>query len=326
MKLGLINLVLCFVVALIISPMIIKFLHKLKFGQSILIYVEKHKQKSGTATMGGIIFLLSSFVGYFVFFQKNNILATTVMLSFLFFGILGFLDDFIKIKFKQNEGLKPYQKIIGQLGISIILAVFIYNSQLVGTTCNIPFSSKTIDLGFWIIPFVIFIYLAVVNSVNLIDGLDGLCGGVSAVVIIAMSILITIISSSIEGVIAIEHTNVVKVSLGVAGSVLGFLCYNCYPAKVFMGDTGSLALGGLIASMTILTRNYFLIIIIGIMFVLTTLSVILQVTYFKLTHKRIFKMSPLHHHFEQTTHETKVVAIYIIVTIVVSILTISIYL
>ena len=105
MKLGLINLVLCFVVALIISPMIIKFLHKLKFGQSILIYVEKHKQKSGTATMGGIIFLLSSFVGYFVFFQKNNILATTVMLSFLFFGILGFLDDFIKIKFKQNEGL-----------------------------------------------------------------------------------------------------------------------------------------------------------------------------------------------------------------------------
>lgn len=326
MKLGLINLVLCFVVALIISPMIIKFLHKLKFGQSILIYVEKHKQKSGTATMGGIIFLLSSFVGYFVFFQKNNILATTVMLSFLFFGILGFLDDFIKIKFKQNEGLKPYQKIIGQLGISIILAVFIYNSQLVGTTCNIPFSSKTIDLGFWIIPFVIFIYLAVVNSVNLIDGLDGLCGGVSAVVIVAMSILITIISSSIEGVIAIEHTNVVKVSLGVAGSVLGFLCYNCYPAKVFMGDTGSLALGGLIASMTILTRNYFLIIIIGIMFVLTTLSVILQVTYFKLTHKRIFKMSPLHHHFEQTTHETKVVAIYIIVTIVVSILTISIYL
>lgn len=326
MKLGLINLVLCFVVALIISPMIIKFLHKLKFGQSILIYVEKHKQKSGTATMGGIIFLLSSFVGYFVFFQKNNILATTVMLSFLFFGILGFLDDFIKIKFKQNEGLKPYQKIIGQLGISIILAVFIYNSQLVGTTCNIPFSSKTIDLGYWIIPFVIFIYLAVVNSVNLIDGLDGLCGGVSAVVIVAMSILITIISSSIEGVIAIEHTNVVKVSLGVAGSVLGFLCYNFYPAKVFMGDTGSLALGGLIASMTILTRNYFLIIIIGIMFVLTTLSVILQVTYFKLTHKRIFKMSPLHHHFEQTTHETKVVAIYIIVTIVVSILTISIYL
>lgn len=326
MKLGLINLVLCFVVALIISPMIIKFLHKLKFGQSILIYVEKHKQKSGTATMGGIIFLLSSFVGYFVFFQKNNILATTVMLSFLFFGILGFLDDFIKIKFKQNEGLKPYQKIIGQLGISIILAVFIYNSQLVGTTCNIPFSSKTIDLGFWIIPFVIFIYLAVVNSVNLIDGLDGLCSGVSAVVIIAMSILITIISSSIEGLIAIEHANVVKVSLGVAGSVLGFLCYNCYPAKVFMGDTGSLALGGLIASMTILTRNYFLIIIIGIMFVLTTLSVILQVTYFKLTYKRIFKMSPLHHHFEQTTHETKVVAIYIIVTIVVSILTISIYL
>lgn len=326
MKLGLVNLVVCFLIALIISPVIIKELYKLKFGQNILIYVEKHKQKNGTATMGGLIFLISGIVGYFIFFNKNNRLATMALISFVFFGILGFLDDFIKIKFKQNEGLKPYQKIIGQVGISIILAVFVYKSSLVGATCNIPFTTKTIDLGYFIIPFVIFVYLAIVNSVNLIDGLDGLCGGVSTFVIIAMSILIAIISKDYTGVSAEEINNLNIFSLGVAGAVMGFLCFNCYPAKVFMGDTGSLALGGVIASMTIFSKNYFLIMIIGIMYVLTSLSVILQVLSYKLTHKRIFKMSPLHHHFEQSIHETKVVAIYIIVTIIISVLTISLYL
>lgn len=326
MKLGLVNLVVCFLIALIISPVIIKELYKLKFGQNILIYVEKHKQKNGTATMGGLIFLISGIVGYFIFFNKNNRLATMALISFVFFGVLGFLDDFIKIKFKQNEGLKPYQKIIGQVGISIILAVFVYKSSLVGATCNIPFTTKTIDLGYFIIPFVIFVYLAIVNSVNLIDGLDGLCGGVSTFVIIAMSILIAIISKDYTGVSAEEINNLNIFSLGVAGAVMGFLCFNCYPAKVFMGDTGSLALGGVIASMTIFSKNYFLIMIIGIMYVLTSLSVILQVLSYKLTHKRIFKMSPLHHHLEQSIHETKVVAIYIIVTIIISVLTISLYL
>lgn len=326
MRYALLNLCVCLLVAVIIAPLIIKWLYKLKFGQSILIYVEKHKQKSGTATMGGIIFILSSFIGYFIFFSKHNTLATILMCSFLFFGVLGFLDDFIKIKYKQNEGLKPYQKIIGQFGIAIILAIFVYKSELVGTSCNIPFSQKTIDFGYWIIPFVIVVYLAVVNSVNLIDGLDGLCGSISSIVIIVMCIVIGITTSSLEGVISTETQNMIIVSMGIAGSVMGFLCYNAYPAKVFMGDTGSLALGGAIASLTIFSRNYFLIMIVGIMFVLTTLSVILQVVSYKLTKKRIFKMSPLHHHFEQSTHETKVVAIYIIVTLFVGFLTISLYL
>ena len=327
MKLALFNFLICMVITIIIAPFIIKCLYKLKFGQSILIYVEKHKQKGGTATMGGIIFLISSIVGYFIFFAKNNVLGTTIILSFLFFGILGFLDDFIKIKFKQNEGLKPYQKIIGQFGISIILAIFIYNSELVGSICNIPFSSKTIDFGYWIIPFVIFIYLAIVNSVNLIDGLDGLCGGVSSVVLIVMCIVVFLASVGIDNdILVAEYQNIVIVCMGISGSLLGFLCFNSYPAKVFMGDTGSLALGGVIASLSILSRNYFLIIIVGFMFVLTTMSVILQVASFKLTHRRIFKMSPIHHHFEQSTHETKVVAIYIIVTIAIGILTIGLYL
>ena len=326
MRYALLNLCLCLLVAVIIAPFIIKWLYKLKFGQSILIYVEKHKQKSGTATMGGIIFLLSSFIGYFIFFSKHNTLATILMCSFLFFGVLGFLDDFIKIKYKQNEGLKPYQKIIGQFGIAIILAIFVYKSELVGTSCNIPFSQNTIDFGYWIIPFVIVVYLAVVNSVNLIDGLDGLCGSISTIVIIVMCIIISITTSSLDGVLSAETQNMIIVSMGIAGSVLGFLCYNAYPAKVFMGDTGSLALGGAIASLTIFSKNYFLIMIVGIMFVLTTLSVILQVASYKLTKKRIFKMSPLHHHFEQSTHETKVVAIYIIVTLLIGFLTISLYL
>lgn len=326
MRYALLNLCVCLLVAVIIAPFIIKWLYKLKFGQSILIYVEKHKQKSGTATMGGIIFLLSSFIGYFIFFSKHNTLATILMCSFLFFGVLGFLDDFIKIKYKQNEGLKPYQKIIGQFGIAIILAIFVYKSELVGTSCNIPFSQNTIDFGYWIIPFVIVVYLAVVNSVNLIDGLDGLCGSISTIVIIVMCIIISITTSSLDGVLSAETQNMIIVSMGIAGSVLGFLCYNAYPAKVFMGDTGSLALGGAIASLTIFSKNYFLIMIVGIMFVLTTLSVILQVASYKLTKKRIFKMSPLHHHFEQSTHETKVVAIYIIVTLFIGFLTISLYL
>lgn len=326
MKYGLLNLCLCLMVAIIIAPFIIKWLHKLKFGQSILIYVEKHKSKSGTPTMGGIIFLLSSFVGYFIFYSKHNILATISMLSFLFFGLIGFLDDYIKIKYKQNEGLKPYQKMLGQFGIAIILAIFVYKSNLVGTTCNIPFSDMTIDFGIWIIPFVIVVYLAIVNSVNLIDGLDGLCSSVSFVVIIVMCILITIMNSALDGVALLESQNLVIANLGIAGGVLGFLLFNSYPAKVFMGDTGSLAIGGAIASLTIFSKNYFLIMLIGVMYVLTSLSVILQVISYKLTKKRIFKMAPLHHHFEQTMSETKVVTMYTIVTIVIGLLTISLYL
>lgn len=326
MKYGMLNLNLCLIVAVVIAPFIIKWLHKLKFGQNILIYVEKHKSKSGTPTMGGIIFIISSFVGYFVFYSKHNVLATTMMLSFLFFGILGFLDDFIKIKYKQNEGLKPYQKMLGQFGIAVVLSIFVYKSELIGGVCNIPFSHNTINLDIWIIPFVIIVYLAIVNSVNLIDGLDGLCSSVSFVVMIVMCILITIMSSSLEGVALLENQNLVISCMGIAGSVLGFLLFNSYPAKVFMGDTGSLALGGAIASLVTFTRNYFMIMIVGVMFVLTTLSVILQVTCYKLTKKRIFKMSPLHHHFEQTMNETKVVTMYTVVTIIMGILTISLYL
>lgn len=326
MKFAIINLVICFLLSVIFSPIIIRGLYRLKFGQSILVYVEKHKEKSGTATMGGLIFILSAFIGYFIFLKDDNVLATISMLSFLFFGILGFLDDFIKIKYKHNEGLKPYQKIIGQLGISIIIAIFVYNSDLVGSECLIPFSNSKVNLGIWIVPFVVIVYLSIVNSVNLIDGLDGLCASVSSVVLLVLTIITFIASKFLDGVYLSETTNLIIVSLGIVGAVLGFLCYNSYPAKVFMGDTGSLALGGFIASLTTFTKNYFLFMIVGIMFVLTCISVVMQVGYYKMTKKRIFKMAPLHHHFEQTQHEVKVVVVYVIVTLIVGLLSICLYL
>lgn len=323
MRVGLMCAVVCFLVSLIIAPIIIKRIQKLKAGQNILIYVEQHKSKSGTPTMGGIIFLLSSIVGYLFTINSSNTLATICMLSLLFFGVLGFLDDFIKIKFKQNEGLKPYQKVIGQVGLSLIIAIYIYMSDMVGSKMIIPFADVSIDVGFWIIPIVVIFYIAVTNSVNLIDGLDGLCGGVTSVVIFSFSIVLLGLTSGLDGVYLEEINNIYIISLGVFGALMGFLCFNVYPAKIFMGDTGSLALGGFLSSIFALTREYFLIILLGIAYVITTLSVILQVISFKLTKKRIFKMTPIHHHFEKSIHESKVTNIYIILTIIVSILTIS---
>lgn len=325
MKVGLINLILCFLISVMIAPPIIKWLRKLKFGQSILVYVEQHKTKSGTPTMGGIIIVLSAIIGYVFNWDKNNILATISILSLLFFGMLGFLDDFIKIKFKHNEGLKPYQKIIGQLGIATIIAIYIYMSDLVGGSVLIPFTNRAIYLGWFIIPFVIIFYIAVVNSVNLLDGLDGLCGGVSSIVFIVFSVVLAILSSALDSVYFQELNNIIIVTLGVAGAILGFLCFNFYPARVFMGDTGSLAIGGFLASILALTREYLLIFVIGAVFVVTSLSVIVQVFSFKVFKKRIFKMTPIHHHFEYYYHESKVTSLYYVVTLLLGVLTIALY-
>ena len=326
MKSGLLNLCICFLVSIIISPLIIKWLRKLKFGQSILVYVEQHKSKSGTPTMGGIIIIISALIGYLIFFGDNNILATISILSFVFFGLLGFLDDFIKIKFKQNEGLKPYQKVIGQLGLSIIIAIYIYMSELVGTKILLPFNWGEVDIGLWIIPFVVFFFIAVVNSVNLIDGLDGLCGGVSVVVLSVLSIILMLISKTFDGVYLSEINNIIIVTLGVVGAILGFLCFNSFPAKVFMGDTGSLAIGGFLSAVLALSKEYMLMLIIGFAFVLTVVSVVIQVSVYKLTKKRVFKMSPMHHHFESMMHEAKVTNLYMILTLIIGVLTISFYL
>ncbi len=321
----------CILLALIISPIIFKLLRKLKSGQNILEYVDNHKNKQGTLSMGGLIFVITIFV-CFLFFYKNMMLASLVIFITFSYALLGFIDDFLKVRLKHNEGLKPYQKIIGQVGISVIIALFVYNFGMLGTSIAIPYSNIIVNISFWIIPLVIIFFLAVTNSVNLTDGLDGLAGYNSLIVIITLGCisLIKYFVSINEGIIldlSNEYLNLAIVCLGMAGALLVFLIFNCYPAKIFMGDTGSLALGGFIASVACFLQEYLLIIVIGFVFVLSAFSDILQVAYYKLKKKRIFLMAPFHHHLERKgMHETKIVGIYVFITLVLCLITIMLYL
>ncbi len=319
----------CFIVCLLISvalsPLIIKASKKFKASQTILNYVEAHKGKEGTPTMGGLIFILT-LCFCFCFFTKNFQLATISLAVMLSYGVLGFLDDFIKIKFKQNLGLRPYQKIIGQFGIATIVAFYCYYSNLVSSKIFVPFTDLTINLGWAIIPFIIFVYLAVVNSVNLTDGLDGLAGGVSCAYLIGfIGVLLIYQQAAMTPAISGEFENLLILCFCALGAVLGFLCFNAFPAKIFMGDTGSLALGGLLTSVAVFSRTTLLIPLIGIMFVASALSVCIQVFHFKRTKKRVFLMAPIHHHFEKKgVHENRITFVYIVITVAMSALVIAI--
>lgn len=319
----------CFLVCLVISvgigPFVIFASKKFKASQTILHYVEAHKSKDGTPTMGGLIFIVAIMFS-FCFFTKNFQLAVVSIAVMLAYGILGFLDDFIKIKFKQNLGLKPYQKVIGQVGIATIIAFYVYYSNLIGSTLIVPFTNISINLGWGIIPFVIFVYLAVVNSVNLTDGLDGLAGGVSASYLIGfIGILLIYSKNALTATEVGEYQNLLILCFCALGSIVGFLCYNVNRAKIFMGDTGSLALGGLLTSIAVFSNTTLLIPLIGIMFVVSAVSVCLQVLHFKRTKKRIFLMAPIHHHFEKKgVHENRITFVYIVITIAISALVIAI--
>ena len=254
--------------------------------------------------MGGFIFILAGIIASAIFLRGDVYIPILVLLIILGYGLLGFLDDFIKIKFHKNEGLKPYQKLIGQLSIATIVAIFVY-FKLGG---ELDLFGLNIDLGLFIIPFIIFFYVAVTNSVNLTDGLDGLASGASGTYLLFFGLIIAIYAG---------EENLAIISFALVGALLGFILFNCFPAKIFMGDTGSLALGGAIASLAVFTKLELIMPIIGILFVLTALSDIIQVAYYKKTHKRIFKMAPLHHHFEKSgVHENRIVAVYIIITMV----------
>ena len=308
-----------FGVSVLIAPVVINTVKKLKAGQNILEYVDTHMSKQGTPTMGGVIFLLGLLVCFFAIFDDNSRLTSITILVTFAYAILGFLDDFLKIKFKHNEGLKAYQKAVGQLGIALIIAFFVYYSGLVGNSIILPFGFKEWEIGPWIIPFIVFFFLAVTNSVNLTDGLDGLAGGVSSIfligLILVMSVVLQTNALNLSELLTEETTNLILLCAGFLGCIIAFLIYNWYPAKIFMGDTGSLAIGGFIATILTLTRMYLLMLFIGIMFVVNTVSVVLQVGYYKITKKRIFKMAPLHHHFEKCgVKETRVVFCYMVVT------------
>ena len=305
-----------FLFSCLIAPFVISMCKRFKASQSILHYVDKHKSKEGTPTMGGIIFLLSLVSGLCFLLPESRFSSLFLIIVTLGYALLGFLDDFIKVHYHHNEGLKPYQKIIGQFGLALIVALYVYFS---GRT-SLNFFGLTFDLGFFIIPLVILVLLATTNSVNLTDGLDGLAGSVSFVYLLIFGIILTLFDSA-------EMSNFAIITFSLCGGLLGFLCFNVYPAKIFMGDTGSLALGGFIGTLAVLSSLELILPFMGIMFVLSAVSDILQVIYFKKTHKRIFLMAPLHHHFEQKgVHENRIVFSYSMITLVMSLITLCIYL
>ncbi|CAM3532068.1 phospho-N-acetylmuramoyl-pentapeptide-transferase [Paenibacillus lupini] len=276
-----------FLIAVLLGPLFIPLLRRMKFGQQIRTDgPQSHLKKSGTPTMGGIIIMLALLISFLKFSDKTADFWVLLTAS-VGFGLVGFLDDYIKIVFKRSLGLTARQKLFGQLLFSIIVCAELYNMNH-STLITIPGTSWDFDLGWFYYPFVVIILFGSSNAVNFTDGLDGLLSGTSAIAFGAFTILALQVS---------EHESAIF-SAAMVGAVLGFLIFNAHPAKVFMGDTGSLGIGGGIAAVAILTKMEILLVIVGGVFVLEMLSVILQVGSFKLRGKRIFKMSPIHHHFE----------------------------
>jgi phospho-N-acetylmuramoyl-pentapeptide-transferase len=312
------SILLSFGVSLLLGPLVIPLLKRLKFGQMVRDDgPQTHLSKAGTPTMGGVIILLAAVLTCLVLFSgpvEYLLLAVLIMLGY---GLVGFLDDFIKVLRRRSMGLKAYQKIIGQLGLAVVVALFAYNDPNIGSKLIVPFAGVEWDLGVWYVPFTVFAVLGVVNGVNLTDGLDGLASGVTLLNALTFGLLYIVFIGSAAGrtLYADNLKNMLVFAGAVTGACLGFLRYNTYPARVFMGDTGALALGGALAVMAIMVRMTLIIPLIGLMFVLSVVSVVLQVGSYKLRKKRVFKMAPLHHHYElKGNPETKVVAIYMIVT------------
>ena len=273
---------------LVIGPVLIPALRRLKFGQSVRDDGPKrHLLKQGTPTMGGVMFSFSLILGT-VFIAKESMVTFVLLLFTLGYGLIGFIDDFIKIVKKRSLGLKARDKIIGQLILSSMLAWVAINYLGRGTDLVIPLVGTTIDLGWAYLPFIIFLAVGTTNAVNLTDGLDGLASGITLFVALGY-------------VLIGFHQQLFSITIfsaALVGSCLGFLFFNAYPARVFMGDTGSLALGGAIAALAVLTKTELFLPILGGIYVLEALSVIIQVISFKLTGERVFLMSPIHHHFE----------------------------
>lgn len=316
------SLILSLILTLIFGKIFIPLLRRLRFGQYIRDDgPSSHLKKEGTPTMGGIIFLIPLCITTLLLAKKSLDFVIVAVLVTMGFAFIGFLDDYIKIAMRRSLGLRAYQKIIGQIIVAVIFAIFAYRHAYVGSSIYIPFTTREWDLGIWYIPFIVFVIIGTVNSTNLTDGLDGLASGVTLIVAITFCIISLFLSKNMdeEGLayISANYHNLAIFAGALAGSCLGFLRYNAYPAKVFMGDTGSLGIGGAIAALAILLRMPLFLPIIGGIYMIESISVILQVASFKLTGRRIFKMSPLHHHFElKGMEEAKIVTMFMIITVV----------
>lgn len=312
---------LAFITAIILGFIIIPILRKLKVGQ-----IERddgpqsHLKKQGTPTMGGIIMIIAMILmvtGAYIFLsvQGQNETANRLIPMLILtigFGVIGFIDDFKKLVLKNTKGLKPTYKMLGLLVISVIYVVYLVEGLHIGTDTYIPILKLYINIPIYIyIPFAIIVILAATNAVNLTDGIDGLSSSVSAIIITCLTVI---------GIMAGMKEIAVFGSI-VIGATLGFLMFNLHPAKVFMGDTGSLLLGGVISAIALYLKMPLLLLVIALIPVLETLSVMIQVLYFKKTGKRFFKMAPLHHHFElQGWKESKVVIVFSLVTLVLCVI------
>ena len=315
-------MVIAFVATVILALLIIPVLKKIKVGQ-----IERddgpqsHLKKQGTPTMGGIIFMISIIIcvtAVYIYLHAINYTEIArnllpMLCLTIGFGVIGFIDDYKKLVLQNTDGLKPKNKMLGLLLISVAYALFIVKFSNIGTQTYLPIFKKYIDVSIYLyIPFAILVILATTNAINLTDGIDGLSSSVSCIIIACLTAI----------AMMKDTTEVVIFGSVVIGSVLGFLMFNLHPAKVFMGDTGSLFLGGVISSIALYLKMPLLLILIAIIPILETLSVIIQVVYFKKTGgKRFFKMSPLHHHFELSGwSENKVVIIFSIITLIVCII------
>lgn len=294
---SILSLMIGFIMAVVVGFFLIPLLKRINFGQRISEYVgESHRKKEGTPTMGGIIFIIPTVLGIFYLVTAGKIEMTynlgIVLAVFILYAILGFLDDFLSIKRGKNEGLTVAQKFIGQIIIALVFfAIYMKfdgDTSFVVTTLGI-----NIELGWFYGVFILLLMVWFSNAVNLTDGLDGLSGGLSAIAFIAFALIALFVGQEDMGIFCFV----------LVGAVLGFLMFNGYPARVFMGDTGSLALGATLAAIAILTRRELTLFLVGFVFCVEALSVMIQVFWYKLKHKRIFLMTPIHHHFEKLGYE-----------------------
>ena len=300
-----IPVIIAFAISALLGPVVIPFLRKLKVGQTERKELESHLKKNGTPTMGGIM-ILASIIITSLFYVKDYPKIIPILFMTVGFGVIGFLDDYLKVVLRRSDGLLAWQKMILQIIVTGVFAVYMVKYSGVALTMLIPFSGgKYLDLGWLAIPVLFFAVVGTVNGTNFTDGLDGLASSV------------TIMVATFCSVVAIgTNAGIAPITCAVVGALLGFLLFNVYPASVFMGDTGSLALGGFVVSTAYMMQMPLFILIVGLIYLVEVLSVIIQVTYFKKTGgKRIFRMAPIHHHFELGGwSETRVVAVFSITT------------
>lgn len=325
----LLALAVAFAFAVALMPAVIAFAKKLKVRQTILSYVDNHASKSGTPTMGGVGFVAAAVTVTFAFLRGSSSLAVMVAVLTLGFGLIGFIDDFIKVFFKQNKGLSPWQKIVFQFVVAIIMAFFVYFSPFVGDKLYVPFTLNEISLGWFTVPFYVFVFVAFTNAVNLTDGLDGLAGktAVAYTIFFAAVIAVIVYRFGIMPDSGAEYKNLIVFCFALIGALCGFLLFNSYPAAIFMGDTGALALGGALAGLAVVSKLVFIAPIIGLPYVVSCVSDVIQVAHYKRTKRRVFLMAPFHHHLERKgIHENKIVTGYTLVTLFTGVVTLLIIL